>query len=186
MKPQRRCDAEVWEQLVRPNGLDGRRQWECETKEELGDIEEGDGPEDFGPHAGEMPVTPQVTGEGAEDSGDGGRAAPLPAPRAPSRAEWERHVVSHVPYRSWCRHCVAGRGMERQHTRRIDHEDQFPHVSIDYGYLTGDATPLLVGKDRRSGMIFALAVERKGAADPQAVPRLAEWIDALGSERLKS
>ena len=27
----------------------------------------------------------------------------------PSTAEWDRHVVSHMPFREWCRHCVAGR-----------------------------------------------------------------------------
>ena len=37
----------------------------------------------------------------------------LPRPRAPSKAEWERHVVFHMPFRDWCRHCVAGRGLER-------------------------------------------------------------------------
>ena len=52
------------------------------------------------------------------------------------------------------------------------HDDQFPLVCIDHGYLSGDATPKLATKD--------LSVERKGAADPHAVEKLAEWVDALG------
>ena len=42
--------------------------------------------------------------------------------------------------------------------------DEQPYISIDYGYLAGDATPVLVVKDRLSGMVFAMAVERKGVA----------------------
>ena len=44
-----------------------------------------------------------------------------------------------------------------------------PLVCINFGYLSGDATPMLVAKDRRTGMVFALSVGRKGAADPHAV-----------------
>ena len=29
--------------------------------------------------------------------------------------EWEKHVVSQVSFRNWCRHCVAGRRIERLH-----------------------------------------------------------------------
>ena len=105
----------------------------------------------------------------------------LPKPRTPSKAEWERHVVSHMPFRDWCRHCVAGRGLDRRHQRHPRHDDQYPLVCIDYGYLSGDATPMLVAKDRRTGMVFALPVERKGAADPHAVEQLAAWVDMLGS-----
>ena len=39
----------------------------------------------------------------------------LPRPRPPSKAEWERHVVSHMPFSDWCRHCVADRGLERRY-----------------------------------------------------------------------
>ena len=93
----------------------------------------------------------------------------------------------------WCRtcrseigagHCVAKRGLERRHQRHPGHDDQYPLVCLDYGYLSGDATPILVAKDRRTGMIFALSVERKGAADPHAVEQLAAWVDMLGSSQM--
>ena len=42
------------------------------------------------------------------------------------------------------------------------------------------ATPMLVAKDRQTGMVFALLVERNGAADPHAVEKLDEWVDMLG------
>ena len=40
---------------------------------------------------------------------------------------------------------------------------------------------MLIAKDRRTGMVIALTVERKGAADPHAVEKPAEWVDVLGS-----
>ena len=115
-----------------------------------------------GPHAEEEPDM-DCESDGGED---GERVRLLPKPRTPSKAEWERHVVSHMPFRDFCRHCVARRGLERRHQRHPGHDDQHPVVCIDCGCLSGDATPMLVAKDRRIGMVFALPVERKGAADP--------------------
>ena len=102
----------------------------------------------------------------------------------PSKADWERHVVSHMPFRDWCRHCVVGRSLERRHQRHPGHDDQYPLVCIDYGYLSGVVTPMLVAKDRRTGMVFALSDERKGAADPHTVEQLAAWVDMLGSSQV--
>ena len=91
-------------------------------------------------------------------SGDEARAKLSAAPRSPSKMLWEKHVVSHIPFRCWCRHCVAGRWTERRHLGRKGAElDQQPYISIDYGYYAGNATPMLVAKDRLSGMVFALA-----------------------------
>ena len=39
-----------------------------------------------------------------------------------------------------------------------DRDDDRPRVFADSGYLSGDSTPLLVAKDRRTGMTFAAAV----------------------------
>ena len=35
---------------------------------------------------------------------------PAARPCTPTRAEIYEHEVTHLPYRSWCRHCVHGRG----------------------------------------------------------------------------
>ena len=96
---------------------------------------------------------------------DGERVRLLPKPRTPSKAEWERHVVSHMPFRDWCRHCGWEGVSKRRHQRHPGHDDQYPLVCIDYRYLSGDATPMFFAKDRRTGMVFALSVERR-AADP--------------------
>ena len=37
------------------------------------------------------------------------------SPLLPSKADVEHHELTHCPYRSWCRHCVRGRGVEASH-----------------------------------------------------------------------
>ena len=71
--------------------------------------------------------------------------------------------------------CVAGRGLEQRHQKHPGHDDQHPFVCIDCGYLSGDATPMLVAKDR---------VESQGAADSYAVEKPAVWVDALDSTQV--
>ena len=40
-------------------------------------------------------------------------------PKLPTEEEVKEHYLSgHMPYRSWCHHCVGGRGRERDHTKR--------------------------------------------------------------------
>ena len=114
-----------------------------------------------------------------------GTARVLAAPRTPTKTEREEHDVTHVPYRPWCRFCVMGRGLERRYlTQRGDHDDERRRVFADYGYLSGDSTPLLVAKDRRNGMTFAAAASMKGGGDPNAVRLLAKWIDGLGCQEV--
>ena len=36
---------------------------------------------------------------------------PAARPYTPTRAEIYEHKVTHLPYMSWCRHCVHGRGV---------------------------------------------------------------------------
>ena len=74
-------------------------------------------------------------------------------------------------------------GLERRHQRHPGHDNQYPLGCIHCGHLSGDATPMLVAKDRRTGMVIALPVERKGAADPHAVEQPAAWVDMLGSSQ---
>ena len=80
---------------------------------------------------------------------------------------------------------VVGAGIawriERRHLGRKGAElGKQPYISIDHGFFAGDATPMLVAKDRLSGMVFAMAVERKGAGHPQrqggaAEPNVVGW-----------
>ena len=65
--------------------------------------------------------------------------------RLPSRQEVQEHELTHIPYRSWCVHCVRGAGRSDAHRRRArqDEEEREQHTttwSIDYAFMieTGD------------------------------------------------
>ena len=63
----------------------------------------------------------------------------------------------------WCLICRSGTGADivAGSQKHPGHDDPNPHVCFDYGCLSGGATPMLVAKDRRTGMVFALPVERR-------------------------
>ena len=72
----------------------------------------------------------QPIGEGSEEI-RGYKA--LRQPQGPTREEWLRHMVSHMPYRAWCPHCVAGRGKASAHFSKL-HEPQ-RIISCDYCFM---------------------------------------------------
>ena len=54
----------------------------------------------------------------------------------PSAEEVRRHMTSHVPYRSWCEHCVRGKAKESPHIRVSREEwESEPVYAWDYVYL---------------------------------------------------
>ena len=66
-------------------------------------------------------------GLGGEVTDTVGTARVLTAQRTPTKAEREKHVVSHVLYRPWCRFCVMGRGLERRHLTQSSDRDDDKH-----------------------------------------------------------
>ena len=61
-------------------------------------------------------------------------ARPLPNPVLPDQAEIARHNIDHLPYRSWCRACVSGRGRALPH-RRVDGQRRIPTLAFDYCFI---------------------------------------------------
>ena len=51
----------------------------------------------------------------------------------PSEKEVQEHYLSgHMPYRSWCHHCVRGRGREMDHLKRKGEEEKgLPEYHLD-------------------------------------------------------
>ena len=83
---------------------------------------------------------------GGRDEKD--RKAASEEPTAQERAE---HMFTHMQFRSWCRHCVRGRGKEEP-CRRGQGDPEHPEVHMDCmfkGEETGGKTlAILVAKDR--------------------------------------
>ena len=59
-----------------------------------------------------------------------------PTPEDPTASEVEAHqLAGHAVFRSWCRHCVRGRGREAAHSSTSRPEGALPILSWDYCYL---------------------------------------------------
>ena len=88
-------------------------------------------------------------------------------PKAPSDHEREEHDRIHLPYRSWCPSCVAGRGVADGHFSQEKEERSIPGMDFDYCFLRNhrgeDYAPVLVSKDRNTSMLGAHVVPCKGA-----------------------
>ena len=54
----------------------------------------------------------------AEDKQDVRKPKPPTRPY-PTKAEIYEHEVTHLPYRSWCKHCVHGKGASALTTNRM-------------------------------------------------------------------
>ena len=61
-------------------------------------------------------------------------------PGNPTQAEIDMHEIDHLPFRSWCRWCVLGRGRGLQHRART--EPVIPVIGLDYFFLTGTGVVL--------------------------------------------
>ena len=56
----------------------------------------------------------------------------------PSEEDVRDHMRTHVPFRSWCRHCIKGAGQAGIHRAQKDAEraeGSVPVVSLDYMWM---------------------------------------------------
>ena len=51
--------------------------------------------------------------------------------------EREAHNVTHMPFRSWCPHCVNGKAKDRPHKKQDQSEKMVPDIVFDNGFLGG-------------------------------------------------
>lgn len=128
-----------------------------------------------------------------EEAEEGRMAKPIRSPILPSPEEIEAHKVSHIPFRSWCSHCVRGRGKSYSHHRvtRASDPEEVPVVSIDYGFfgspgelpadaVGGQKMPVLIMRDRQSKTLQTLLVPSKGVEHFYPEQALCRGIKLLG------
>ena len=112
----------------------------------------------------------------------------LPSPSPPSRQEMLEHNLTHWPFRSWCKHCVAGKAKASKHSPSgATAASEVPVISLDYAFMgdkdnedteaedniidanydLNDADDsklkMLVIRDSKSRVCAAIPVPRKGA-----------------------
>ena len=92
-------------------------------------------------------------------------------------------MAGHVPFRSWCKHCVMGRAKDDPHFKGLDEAREVPRVGTDYMWLHENAAetrerqkkelegieessiesmPIIIKKDEESTTIMAEVLPRKG------------------------
>ncbi len=102
----------------------------------------------------------------------------------PTSREIQEHNRTHVPFRSWCPHCIAGRGADLPHMRKPLDDAVRNEISIDYCFLRdapgGPSQAVLAGRDRRSGIFIGHAVPFKGSGVDWIAQQLARDIMKCG------
>ena len=106
-------------------------------------------------------------------------------PGAPTQAEIEAHNITHLPYRAWCPACVAGKSRDRLHRKAESDENKgVPQDVFDYCFLGGagdeETVAIQVAKDRKTRMIFAHMIPRKGLVSLHGAEKMIKDIAKLG------
>ena len=184
-----------------PEGVDGVEDLVIKPDVRVKDID------DLAIHAAEPPDEPdgtddpqdvgatraRVTGAGKEvlfeeASGEQGRKPQgLRSPTAPTREEYETHVLTHIPYRSWCWHCVSSRRPNTAHhlSRRKAHR-KIPLMTIDYFFIRDSHDRFTVPCVSALVVPFkvgvAFQVDAKGE-DEHAIRRLSDFLIRVGMHR---
>ena len=78
--------------------------------------------------------------EGSEEYGER-TVKKMNDPSRPSQADVDTHNLTHQPYRSWCRHCVRGRGKELPHVKGKDEMGEVPEFHFDFCF-PGEERPV--------------------------------------------
>ncbi len=118
---------------------------------------------DFDDDSGGAPAAPSDAAQTATDAEQEAiKAKAIPAPYQPTQQEIEEHNLTHLPYRSWRRHSVRGRGKSRAHIQ-LDAEKSHtvPHVSSDYVFLGQEdekALAIVLIRDHATRFTYSHAV----------------------------
>ena len=169
---QRKREGDWFDEYMKPFDPDK----EEETREQEGEPEE-------------------ATREQAGEPEEARKAKGTRAPTKPSQEEVNEHMLTHLPFRSWCPHCVRGKSKGKPHKRTEEEPRELPTIALDYTFMHESQNkheekgmPILVIKDIKqddtgTGMIFAQVVPQKGV-QPFAVKTLAGVVAQLGHQEL--
>ena len=133
---------------------------------------------------------PKVPGDIVDDD-DGlvvQRVECIPCPPVPSPAEVARHNLTHLPYRAWCKFCLAARRQNSQHrSKNPSSQRTCPLLCADYAQVRDcqdrELATLLVGRLYPAKSIFATVCDQKGA-DEFVIQRLAVFIRDSGYRKI--
>ena len=112
------------------------------------------------------------------------KASAKALPAFPSDEERQAHELHHLPFRSWCALCVAGRARDDVHKRgKGGEKSTIAVVSLDYCFLSRDddldVATVLVLNLRPHGACGAAQVVHKGANE-FSVESVLHYLDLWG------
>ena len=120
-----------------------------------------------------------------EQSEEGATARSVTVPIRPSQKEVNKHMLTHIPFRSWCPHCVRCKAIYKGHRHAKSTGEAFiPIISIDYAYMTEEdkhatedtgTMPIIVVHDSKCNAVTADVVTSKGANE-YAIARVMEKL----------
>ena len=116
---------------------------------------------------------------------------PLPEPLVPTRAQISTHNITHLPYRSWCKHCVAARRPNSPHLRsKTASQRSKPLLVADYCYVRDNAdqelATILVARLYPAKALLATVCPHKGVDEKVfSVQCLVDDIAWLGYTRIE-
>ena len=109
----------------------------------------------------------------------------------PTLGERQEPERTHIPYRSWCRHCVAARAGYSAHRGRrfavaVEEDKEMKQVSYDYCFMRdqpwSESAMILESKDRATRMVSAHVVPFKGAVIDWVIQQCARDLERLGHD----
>ena len=123
VRPERCNILDIWDDMMRPFDDEEAK----EDSRDAGVKEDVDDNQDRGSEVREK-------GDGDETiSNDGEEGAIVKIgkiEKAPSKEEVAMHMVNHIPFRSWCAHCVKGKAHGNMHKSKktIEVEEREPII----------------------------------------------------------
>ena len=105
--------------------------------------------------------------------------------RQQSQQKKEEHEMTHLPFRSWCRHCIMGRGRKEDCRKTMEKERQVPEVHLDYMFMgdekKGKTLAFLVAREKETRAVLSTVVPRKTTGE-WIWRRLMAWLREVGLE----
>ena len=111
----------------------------------------------------------------------------IPSPTQPTADDVAKHWLTHLPYRSWCKWCVAAKRQNAPHFSLPSHSREIPLLVADYCFVQDkrdeDLLTCFVGRLYPSRTVIAIPCDVKGV-DDYAVGRLTQFLKGCGITRL--
>ena len=107
-------------------------------------------------------------------------------PQLPDAEEVRCHELTHLPYRSWCSHCVRGKGKALEHLKKGERKHGMKELHVDYLFMGGEEDDklrcIVCAKEPDSKYLLSSVVPLKGASHEFPARRLCAFLRELGME----